>query len=181
MNESKISVRYAKALFSEARETGSLDTLKKDFEFINLCLSESPELRNLIQSVVVKSGKKTEIFEVVFRDSLDELTMSFLRLVLQNRREEYLPGIARYFLKLIMTEQNIESAELITVSPISEDTRKSVINLISRKFNSKVDLEERINDKIIGGFVLRVGDEQIDASIASKLERIRKELIFFQP
>ena len=180
MNESKISVRYAKALFSEAKESNTLDSLRKDFTFLSQCIRELPELQNLIQSAVIRSGKKTEIFESVFKDSFSKLTMSFLRLVLANRREEYLPGIARYFLSLIKSGQNIQSAEFITATAISENTKQSVISLVSKKFNAQVELEERVDEKILGGFILRVGDEQIDASIASKLSKIKKELVYFQ-
>jgi len=180
MNESKISVRYAKALFSAGKDNNSLDILKKDFDFLFQCIKELPELQNLIESAVIKSSKKSEIFEAAFHESVSELGMAFIKLVIENHREEYLQGITRYFLTLIKAENNIQTAEFTTASPISESTRQSIISLVSKRYSSNVDLQERIDGNIIGGFILRVGDEQIDASIASKLGRIKKELMYFQ-
>jgi F-type H+-transporting ATPase subunit delta len=97
--------------------------------------------------------------------------------VLEHRREENMEGIARYFLTLVRAEQGIRSAELVTAKPVDDALRQSISQLIAKKFNTKVDLHEQVDPSIIGGFVLRVGDQQIDASISSKLKRIKRELI----
>ncbi len=177
MNESKISVRYAKALFSEGKDANSLDLLKKDIELLYQSIHEIPELQHIIESPVIKASEKINIFKKAFKDLFSPLTITFIILVLENRREEFLAGIARYFLSLLRTEQNIQSAEFITATAINKNIRKSVIRLISKKFKTDVDLHEYVDKSIIGGFILRVGDEQIDASIATKLNNIKKELI----
>jgi F-type H+-transporting ATPase subunit delta len=177
MNQSKITVRYAKALFGLVKEDNSLDIQKKDMEFLSQCIREIPELQDVIQSPVMKSSEKVRLFDLAFGESFSPLTVTFIHLVLESRREEYLPGICRYFLDLIKAEQGIRDAELVTASPLDEKLRQSIIRLITRKFNSKVDLHEKVDGSIIGGFVLRVGDQKIDASISSKLEKIRNELI----
>lgn len=177
MNESKITVRYAKALFALAKEDNSFELLKKDVELLYQCIQEIPELQFVIQSPVIKVSEKIKLFEESFRGSFTPLTISFINLVLERRREEHLAGISRYFLGLLKKEQGIQSAELVTATPLDETLRQSVLQYISRKFNTKVELHESVNDKLIGGFILRVGDQQIDTSIASKLERIKTALI----
>jgi F-type H+-transporting ATPase subunit delta len=177
MNESKITVRYAKALFALAKESNSFDALKKDMELLYQCIQEIPELQFVIESPVIKVSEKIKLFEESFRTSFSELTTSFINLVLERRREEYLAGISRYFLSLLKTEQGIQSAELVTAVPLDETLRQSVLQYITRKFNTKVELHESIHDELIGGFILRVGDRQVDASIASKLARIKTALI----
>jgi F-type H+-transporting ATPase subunit delta len=177
MNESKISVRYAKALFSFAREANSFDVLKRDIELLYQCIQEIPELQFVIQSPVIKVREKIRLFEESFRNSFDPLTFSFINLVISRRREEFLAGISRYFLVLLKTEQGIQSAELVTAAPLDETIRQSILRFITRKFNKTIELHEKVEDKLIGGFVLRVGDHQIDASIASKLVRIKTALI----
>ena len=97
--------------------------------------------------------------------------------MIENRREEYLAGISRYFLTLLKTEQDILDAEIITAAPLDESLRKSILQLIARKFNASVELHEETDKSLIGGFILRVGDQQVDASIANKLKRICNELI----
>lgn len=180
MNESKISVRYAKALFSLVKEENTLEKHKQDMELLYQCIREVPELQYVIQSPVIRSSEKIRLFGEIFRESMSPLSLSFIRLVLENRREEGLEGIARYFLTLIRAEQGIRSADLTTAKPVDDALRQSISALIAKKFNTKVDLHEAVDPAIIGGFVLKVGDQQIDASIASKLKRIKRELIHSQ-
>jgi F-type H+-transporting ATPase subunit delta len=177
MNENKISVRYAKALFALVKEENAFDVFKKDMELLYQCIKEIPELQYVIQSPVIKTSEKIMLFKESFRDSFDPLTFSFINLVLENRREEYLTGISRYFLDLLRTNYGIRSADLVTAIPLDDNLRQSVIQLIARKYKAKVELHEQVDNKIIGGFILRVGDQQIDASISSKLTRIKRELI----
>jgi F-type H+-transporting ATPase subunit delta len=177
MNESKINVRYAKALFGLVKEDNSLDVQKKDIELLFQCIQEIPELQDVIQSPVMKSSEKIRLFDMAFGDSFSPLTVTFMHLVLESRREEHFVGICRYFLDLIKAEQGIRDAELVTASPLDEKLRQSIIRLIAKKFDSKVDLHEKVDGSIIGGYILRVGDQQIDASISSKLEKIKNELI----
>lgn len=177
MNESKISVRYAKALFSLVKEDNTLEKHRLDMELLYQCIQEVPELQYIIQSPVIRAGEKIRLFEESFRDSMSALTLSFIRLVLKNRREENLAGIARHFLTLLRTEQGIRTADLTTAGPIDDRLRASISQLIARKFNARVDLHEHVNPALIGGFVLRVDDQQIDASISNKLKRIQRELI----
>ncbi len=177
MNQSKITVRYAKALFGLVKEDNTLDIQKKDIELLFQCLQEIPELQEVIHSPVMKASEKTRLFDLSFADSFSPLTVTFLHLVLESRREEYLPGICRYFLDLIKAEQGIRDAELVTASPLDEKLRQSIISLITKNFHTKVDLHETIDASIIGGFILRVGDQQLDASLSSKLEKIKNELI----
>ena len=157
MNQSKITVRYAKALFGLVKEDKSLDIQKKDMELLFQCIQEIPELQDIIQSPVMRSSEKIRLFDLSFGDSFSPLTVTFLH--------------------LIKAEQGIREAELVTASPLDEKLRQSIIRLVTRKFDTSVDLHEKVDGSIIGGFILRVGDQQIDASISSKLEKIKNELI----
>ncbi len=97
MNQSKITVRYAKALFGLVKEDNSLDIQKKDIELLSQCLREIPELQDVIQSPVMKTSEKIRLFDLSFGDSFSPLTVTFLHLILESRREEYLPGICQVF------------------------------------------------------------------------------------
>ena len=177
MNESKISVRYAKALFGLVKEDNTLDIHRKDIELLYQCIREVPELQFAIQSPVIKVSEKISLFKEAFGESFHPIIISFINLVLENRREEYLEGICRHFLKLIRAEQGIRSAEFVTAVPLDEQLRQSIIRLIAKKYHCQVDLHEKVDKSIIGGFILRVDDQQTDASISSKLNRIKTELI----
>jgi F-type H+-transporting ATPase subunit delta len=177
MNESKINVRYAKALFSLARENKDLESLKSDMETLHQCILEVPELTLMLRSPVIKVSEKYKILEDSFKNTFSSISLAFIKMVLEHRREEYLQGMARHFLSLLKTEQGIKQAELITAVPLNDILRKSIITFINKRFETKIELYEQVDEKLIGGFILRVGDQQIDASIASKLETIKKSLI----
>jgi F-type H+-transporting ATPase subunit delta len=177
MNQSKISVRYAKALFGLVKETQTSDILRKDIELLLQCIRELPDLQYVIQSPVIKVGEKIRLFEESFRDTFHSLAFTFINLVLKHRREEHLAGMCRYFLDLLKSDQGIRSAELVTTIAPDEKLRQQIIRLISRKYACQVELQEKVDKAIVGGFILRVDDQQIDASISSKLKRIKTELI----
>jgi F-type H+-transporting ATPase subunit delta len=176
MNESKITVRYAKALFVLAKENNAFEPLKNDMALLYQCIHDLPELQYVIQSPVIKVSEKVKVFNETFKSSFSPITLSFITLVLENRREEYLLGISRYFLTLIKKEQGIQSAEIVTAIPLNEELRKSLLHFITHKFKTKVDLNETVDEKLIGGFILRVGDQQVDASISNKLAQIKTSL-----
>jgi F-type H+-transporting ATPase subunit delta len=176
MNESKISVRYARALYDLVKEDNAMDALRQDMELLSLCIRDISELQYIIHSPVIRVSEKKRIFAEIFKTSFNPLTIKFINLVLEHRREEYLAGISRYFLDLLKTDLGIRSAELVTARPLDDKLRQSVIQFIARKFKARVELSEEVDESLIGGFVLRVGDQQIDASISNKLKRIREEL-----
>jgi F-type H+-transporting ATPase subunit delta len=177
MNESKISVRYAKALFALAFENHALDHVKTDVETLVQCIREISDFQFVIHSPVIRTSEKKALFTELFSPAFHSLTLSFITLLLDHRREDYLEGIARHFLTLMRKEQGVRTAGVITAVPLSESLRQSVLKLIGRKFNATVELKEEVDENLIGGFILRVGDQQIDASIATKLKRIEKDLI----
>ena len=136
MNESKISVRYAKALFATGKEDKSLDVLRHDIEFLAQGIHEIPEIQHIIESPVIKASQKLRLFKEAFESLFSPLTFTFIALVIENHREEYLAGIARYFLSLLRAEQHIQSAEFISASEIDAKTRESVIGLITKKIQN---------------------------------------------
>lgn len=176
MNESKITVRYAKALFELAKENNAFEAMKNDMELLHQCIKELPELQYVISSPVIKVSEKISLFAETFKNIFSPVTHTFIRLVLERRREEYLLGISRHFLSLLKAEGGVKVAELVTAVPLNDALRKSILNFIAHKFNTKVELQESVDEKLIGGFILRVGDQQVDASISSKLSRIKSSL-----
>jgi F-type H+-transporting ATPase subunit delta len=176
MNDSKISVRYAKALFQAAMEQNSIDKVMADaLTFENA--QEMPRFREVLESPVVKTSSKKQIIRKGFETKIDLLFLNFILLVLSNKREAFLPAILRHLKALYKEQQGIKTAELTVSSEIDAMVRKKFSELLSKNFNAKIELEERIDPGIIGGFILKVEDEQYDASVKSELARIRKNLL----
>ena len=177
MNESLITVRYAKAFYELASEKNILQNVRRDMEFILSLAAEVEDFRFLLSSPLIKGTEKNKIFSVLFNGQVDSITMSLLALLIENKREAYLEGICRYFLRHYKKEQGIMEAAITTAFPLSKDITKKINDFVARHFSARIELSEQVNPSIIGGFVLRVEDQQINASISSQLNRIKRELI----
>jgi F-type H+-transporting ATPase subunit delta len=175
MNESKISVRYSRALFQSALEKKILDKVNQDMIFIaEVC--RIPEAKEFLHSPIIPPSKKEAIFHKMVKGNVEEITLSLIDLVVKNGRERFLPAIARNFLRETMKYKGITELVLTTAVKVDEKVKKQISDLISGALNTKVDLEEKIDPDIIGGFILRIDDKYIDASIKNKLRKIEKEL-----
>jgi F-type H+-transporting ATPase subunit delta len=175
MNDSKISVRYSRALFQSALEKKILDKVNEDMIFIS-AFCKLPEAKELLQSPVIRPSKKGEIFHKIFGENVDKITLSLIDLVVKNGRESYIPAIARVFIHETLKHKGITESVLTTAVKVDSKVKKQITDLISDVFKTKVELEEKIDKEIIGGFILRVDDNYIDASIKNKLRKIKIEL-----
>jgi F-type H+-transporting ATPase subunit delta len=176
MNESIISVRYTKALFSLALENGILDIIKSDMEILFSIMKESDELQHVFQNPILKPSKKQEIVGNIFA-SFNKMTLSFINLLIKNRRESHLQDISRNFLSKYRKHNNIESAFLTTAVEIDAALLEKIKNVIKATLKSEIELSIKTDKKIIGGFIIRVGDKQVHSSIKSNINKIKKKLL----
>ncbi len=177
MDQSAITVRYAKAFFELAKEKKLLDTLKADIGLVASVCQDSTDFILLLESPIVKTSKKIELITAIFTGKVNELTLNFLNLVAKNKREVHIPGICRNFLALTRKDQNIKSAVLTTASEINTETIKKIEKLMEKELDAKIELSTQVNSNIIGGMILRLEDKQYDASIATQLKKIKQTLL----
>lgn len=176
MNDSKISVRYSRALFQSALEKKIIDKVNQDMIFISeIC--KFPETKEFLQSPIIVPSKKSTIFHKMLDGNVEDITLSLVDLVVKNGRENFLPSIARVFITETLRFKGITESYLTTAVKVDSKVKKQISDLISKVFSTRVELEEIINPDIIGGFILRVDDKYIDASIKNRLRKIRKELL----
>lgn len=175
MNDSRISVRYSRALFQAALENKILERINRDMILLkDVCAN--PEIKEFLSNPVIRPSKKTEILENLLSKDVHKLTLSLIGLVVKNGRERFLPAIARVFVHDTMKYNDITESLLTTAVRVDPDIKKQISDLIANLFKTKVDLKETIDETIIGGFILRVDDSYIDASVRNKIRKIRKEL-----
>ncbi len=175
MNDSKISVRYSRALFQSALGKKILDRVNKDMTYISeICKIQ--EMRDLLINPVVPPTKKRKIMHGIFEKEVDKITISFIDLVIKNSRESFLPAIARVFISDTLKYKGITETVLTTAVRTDKKVKKEISDLVSSAFNTRVELKEIIDKDILGGFILRMDDKLIDASIRNKLRTIEKEL-----
>ncbi|HSI75657.1 MAG TPA: ATP synthase F1 subunit delta [Lunatimonas sp.] len=174
MSEFRVASRYAKSLLDLAVEKRILDAVHTDMNRFLEIEQISPDFVSLIKSPIVGSNKKLSVINALFGTKTSELTRSFFKLVSQKGRESYLPSIAREFHKQYNLHMGIQLAEVTTTFPIDDALRtefKSIVKEISGK--EKVELKEKINENLIGGFVLKIDDKQLDESISSQLRKLK--------
>jgi F-type H+-transporting ATPase subunit delta len=177
MNISAIRVRYAKAFFQLAKEKKMMEILKADIEKVfNLC-NHSADFILLLESPVVSTSKKTELITEIFKGEINTLTLNFLLLITNNKREVYIPGICRNFLALTRKDQNMKSAVIVTASEINTKTIEKIRTLMEKELDAKVELSNQVSPEIIGGLILRIDDRQYDASVTTQLRKIKQDLL----
>lgn len=177
MNESTITVRYAKALYQVGEESGTLDVLKADVQNLFVVIEESQEFSELIQSPVINTSEKIRLFEEVFGNKLNELICNFFKLLAKNKREQFLPNMCREFLQIYKEKQGIKEAVITTAQPLEKAFSEEIHKFLTKKFKLKLEITEKVNPDLIGGFRLRIDDQQVDATILSQLRKIKTELI----
>jgi F-type H+-transporting ATPase subunit delta len=176
MNESQISVRYAKALFQSAAEKQILDDVYSDMEILTETCRIS-DFQYLLALPSLKASQKVRMVESVLKEHLTAISLSMIHLVIKNKREVYLPGMARNFSDLYRKAKGIRSAKLVTAHPVEEVDVDRLRKLIKKTFNEDVQLTSALDEEIIGGFVLTIEDMRYDASVARNLMKMKKELL----
>ncbi|MCX6273133.1 MAG: ATP synthase F1 subunit delta [Bacteroidetes bacterium] len=175
MKNTKIGSRYAKALLDIALEQDFLEKAREDMETIAQVVASSKEFRLLMGNPVVNAAKKTAVLKEIFGKYIHPGTLMFLTILTQKRREIHLGTIAAEFIRLYNEVKNIKIAYLKTAIAADEATRTKVTTIVKDRFHCNVQLVEEVDPKLIGGFVLKIGDYQYDASIASELIELRKQ------
>lgn len=176
MNQSKISVRYAKAFFSTAIEKNMLNDANNDMKTIYDVCFHAEELSDFFNNPVIKTSQKKKLVKEVFGGNIHQISLSFINLIIENKRENYIVDIARNFLEMYRKQMGIKEALFTSAYPIDSSINSQIIDTIKKLFKTEVELHNIVDEKIIGGYVLRVEDKQIDASVASKLSKIKREL-----
>ncbi len=176
MNQSKISVRYAKAIFILAKERNILKNVFNDFGLVKEVISENIEFYSVITSPIIKPSEKKLLLNNVFKSSLTEITMNFLIMLVENSREAYISDISRNFEDLYRKEFNIKKVILTTPGGLSQDTRDKIAKTVATSYKSDVEILDVINPEMLGGIVIRIEHQQLDLSVATQLREIKKTL-----
>jgi F-type H+-transporting ATPase subunit delta len=127
---------------------------------------------------IIHSYKKDSILKQIFEPHVNKITMSFIDIVVRKGREKYLVPIAKEFIEEYKVLKGIRTAEITSAIGLDDTLRKQVYELVRKGTQSEVELVEKVDSKLIGGFILRIGDKQYDASIASSLRKLQQSFSF---
>lgn len=174
MSNIRVASRYSKALLELAIEKNSLEEVKKDMHSLLSISSENRELSLALANPIINYDKKFNILKALFGKSANEITMTFFDLVTRKNRSKSLIPTAEEFLKQYNDYQGIQVAEVTTTIPLTASLRKEFEAIVKEVSGlQKVELVEKIDKELIGGFVLKVNDKQIDDSINGKLRYLK--------
>jgi F-type H+-transporting ATPase subunit delta len=172
-----VANRYAQSLMDLASEQKKVDAVRADMKLVaGLCL-ENREFALFLNSPVIKTDKKLEVLNAIFQGKVSDLSLAFIQLVAKKHRESVILDIAQSFDELYKKNQNIFSAVVTTASGLDAATKAQVLDLVKAQLKGEVELEEKIDADTIGGFILTMGDRQLDRSVARQLSTLKKELI----
>ena len=174
MNQNRAAIRYAKATLDFAVESKAADAVEKDMREIAATISENVELQHLLESPIIKAEVKKNSLLEIFKEA-NEITKGLLQTLISNKRIAMLQEVAYKYIILHEKLKGEEVAYVTTAVPLTSDLEKKILDTVNKATGNKVTLESKIDESIIGGFVLRVGDTQYDASIANKLNGLKRE------
>ncbi len=176
MNIAPVAYRYARSLISLAKDQGTVKNVQEDMQLVaNTCFG-SHDLIVLLKSPVIKGDKKAKVLGRIFGGKIGEATTRFIGILIRKGREAMLPEVAAAFNELYKQEQGIITAEVASAVALSEDARENVRALAIEKHPGKtIQLVERIDPDLIGGVIIRIGDEQYDGSVSRRLSDLRRD------
>ncbi len=173
MSEIRIAARYAKSLLDLASERGELDAVKGDMELISETCKGSRELVLALKSPIIKFDKKQAILRAIFSTKVNALTLSFLEILTRKNREPFLFEISKEFIAQYNLLKGIQKVQLYTPVQIDATLRQQFVHMVEERTGKQAEIEEFVKEDLIGGYILRIGDTQIDNSVKSKLLKIK--------
>lgn len=174
MPHSLIAKRYAKAVFELALEMNVVEETKTDMDLISSVVASNKDFVLLLNSPVVRPDKKKKVMESIFGDKIGKLSMRFLMLITQKRREKFISDIAIEFINIYKKFKNIFTVHIETAQSISDGLRKKVIALMEDHTKGSIELNEEVKKDLIGGFVIAYDDYKYDVSISYQLRKLKK-------
>lgn len=175
MIQDRIAKRYAKSIFDLCKEKSLIKPIYDDFVNLKNVFDEAEDVIAFLNSPIIRSEKKFSILERIFAGHLNELTISFIKLVSARGREGVLPYVANEFIALYNLDQNLTVVELVSAVAMEETQKKAIVSTFETKLKTTVILKEKIDASIIGGFIVRVAGKQYDNSVASSLRKLKRD------
>lgn len=175
MASTRAAIRYAKAILDLANSKGVAEAVNNDMKSIASAIETNEELSTFIENptttVEVKQSALLEVFS-----SVNDVTKGLFRLLFENKRFEILAAIASEYTKVYDESNGVETAKVTTAVPMDAALEAKVLAKIATLSDKKITIENVVDPSIIGGFILRIGDKQYNASVANRLQVLKREL-----
>jgi len=175
LSYTKITIRYAAAFFDLAAEKGITENAYDDMTMLgNVCTSNHDFVR-MLQNPVINADKKKKVITKIFGTSMNKMSLSFISLMIRKRRERYLPSIAEAFTDLYQASKGIKTAYVTSAVELASKDKAGILEIISKLTDKKIDLIEKTNEALLGGFVINIDNFQVDQSLSTKIKKLKKD------
>ena len=176
MPNPRIAARYAKSLIDLAEENNQLEAVYADIKYLQEVCKSSREFVTFLRSPVIKPDKKDAIIAAITKDSIGTLVSAFTRLLVRKGREEDLPEIISAFINQYNHIKDIHRVKLTTAVGVSEQLKNAIVSKIQSEAGlPNIELEAKVDEALIGGFVLEFNNNLVDASVLRDLKDIKKQ------
>ena len=172
-----ISSRYAKALFSFAKEKGKEELVYKEIKNLLDAFAREPKLKEALENPIVSLGKKEQLLQTAGGEEVSDLYVRFIKMVLEHKRESFLPFIAQVYIHLYRNDKKVQKVLFSTAVPVSEEVKEHLSNKLKKETGCTIEFNGNVEPELLGGFRLRIGNYRIDASYATQLRDIRSRLL----
>ena len=178
MNEGHIAKRYAKALLEYAAAHGEDTALYDRMKSLTGTVAATPRLLETLSSPVVSYADKLQLLcNMAGATAAEDTYRRFVRLLLENHRENLARNIAMSYITLYRSARRIGQALLISAEPLPEAIIERIRRRAEQQTQGTVEIENRIDPSIKGGFIFQINDLRLDASVAGQLEKVRRQFI----
>ena len=177
MSSVMTSRRYASALLSAAERGNFLDQIVEELQVVKVVLEHSRDLVQALRSPLVKGDKKIHILEEIFKDSIGEKLFIFLKLVARKKRAGLLPEIIDEFQVLLDDKRGIINVDITSAVTLSEEQSNELLNRLEVYTGKKIRPRMALNEALIGGVSVKIGDTIFDGTISHQLQRFREALV----
>ena len=175
MKEARPALRYAKAILDLAKENGVESDVNNDLKLIVETIKGSDDLDAMLKSPVIKGSDKKNVLNALFNDKTNTITKGLFNLLADNQRISILETVAKQYSVIYDHDKSVQTASVTTVVPLTKELEQKIQDKIVALTGNSATIENKIDTSIIGGFILRVGDIQYDASISNQFKELQKE------
>ncbi|REC43662.1 MULTISPECIES: ATP synthase F1 subunit delta [Chryseobacterium] len=175
MLTSKVAKRYAQGLLEFTNESGQTEAVFSEMKDVVKLMSESKDLNKFFLTPYIDANKKTEIASEIFKN-FSTVAQNLIKLIIKNGRENQIKNIAQQYINKVEDIKGVQRVTITTATPLSQENIDQILkstSLVTAQNNA--DVEVNVKPEILGGYILRVGDQQVDASVKSKLNKIKKD------
>ncbi|MFD1615887.1 ATP synthase F1 subunit delta [Gelatiniphilus marinus] len=174
MAGARAAIRYAKAVLSLANDSNTAETVCKDMKLFAKTIAQNKDLSNMLKSPVVGAAIKKSALLEIFKKA-NALSVNLIDILTANKRLALLESVALEYIKLYDAQRGMQLATVTTAVALTDQLKTKVLAKVKELTGKSAEIENIVDQSIIGGFVLRVGDVQYDASISNKLNQLKRE------